>query len=128
MSEDFDFSKAGDYRFGVCPVCQQTDGYANAGKTHVLFCKEHKKSWYVGSNLFSSWKYQTEEEQRKYWEETGLDSFERVEPYMGPPGYWEAFNNQCPGAVIVSHADLASENEESNAISARDMKRVKKSE
>ena len=71
--------------FGVCPHCHKTDGYLNAGKSHVFFCKEHKVSWNVGSNLFSSWREQTEEEQRQLWDEIGLETFERIEPYH-PPG------------------------------------------
>ena len=67
--------------FGLCPVCHRTDGYANAGKSHIFFCKEHQKSWFVGANLFSSWRDQTEEEQRRIWDEIGLEEFERVKPY-----------------------------------------------
>lgn len=84
-----------DFYFGVCPVCHKTDGYANAGSSHRFYCKEHKTSWHVGANLFSSWKHETEEEQRKIWDEIGLDGFEDVVPYNGPPGLW----NDDEGAV-----------------------------
>jgi hypothetical protein len=88
----FDFDKVGDYHFGVCPVCHKTNGYLNAGRSHRFYCEEHRKSWCVGSNLFSSWRFETEEEQRRKWDEIGLDGFEEVEPYSGPPGFWEAYN------------------------------------
>jgi hypothetical protein len=71
--------KVPDY-FGGCPQCGRNDGYVNAGKTHVFICREHKTSWTIGSNLFSSWRYQTEEEQRRIWDEIGLEDFTEVEP------------------------------------------------
>jgi hypothetical protein len=67
--------------FGVCPICHKTDGFANAGKSHRFYCRKHRVSWGVGSNLFSSWRNQTEEEQRRIWNEIGLNDFEDVEPH-----------------------------------------------
>jgi hypothetical protein len=72
--------------FGLCPICHETDGFANAGKSHVFYCREHKTSWCVGTNLFSSWREQTEEEQRRIWNEIGLEEFEDVKPYFYPRG------------------------------------------
>jgi hypothetical protein len=69
--------------FGLCPICHKTDGYLNAGQSHRFYCKEHKTSWLAGSNLFSDWRDQTEEEQRRKWAEVGLDMFENVTPYYG---------------------------------------------
>jgi hypothetical protein len=64
--------------FGGCPTCGKNDGYRNAGRTHVFFCREHRCSWIVGANLFSDWKDESEEEQsRKYRE---IEDFARVEP------------------------------------------------
>jgi len=34
--------------------------------------------WFVGANLFGSWKDQTEEEQRRRYHELGLDSYEHL--------------------------------------------------
>ena len=68
-----------------CPVTR-TDGFANAGKSHVFYCKKHKKCWSIGSNLFSSWREQTEEERRRIWNEIGLEEFEDVKPYFYPRG------------------------------------------
>jgi hypothetical protein len=72
-----------DY-FGLCPICHKTDGYANAGRSHRFFCKEHKTSWCIGSNIFSDWRHQTEEEQRRIWNEIGLADFQDVKPYSHP--------------------------------------------
>ena len=75
--------------FGLCPVCHKTDGYANTGRTHVFFCKEHKKRWCVGSNLFSSWRYETEAEQYARWVELGLSGFEDISSeYHNPNSPW----------------------------------------
>jgi hypothetical protein len=67
---------------GLCPVCHRIDGIANAGKSHRAYCKEHRTSWRVGVNLYSSWRDQTEEEQRRIWNEIGLNEFTDVEPYF----------------------------------------------
>ena len=40
-------------RWGDCPDCGHDDGYVNIGKGHSFFCREHKTTWFVGSNLFS---------------------------------------------------------------------------
>jgi hypothetical protein len=66
-----------DY-FGVCPVCKKHDGFINVGRSHWFFCKEHKIKWCAGSNIFSSWKEETEEEQLRIYDEIGLGSFTRL--------------------------------------------------
>jgi hypothetical protein len=67
--------------FGVCPQCHKNDGFINVGKSHWFFCKDHKVRWCVGVNLFSSWKDQTEEDQRKIYDEVDFSSFEDVESH-----------------------------------------------
>lgn len=71
-------------QFGECPECGRNDGYANAGKSHTFFCREHKTRWLVGSNLFSSWQDHTEEEQFAIWNEIGLEGFREVKPATEP--------------------------------------------
>jgi hypothetical protein len=68
--------------FGGCPQCGKSDGYANAGRTHIFYCKAHRTRWIVGANLFSSWRYRpmTEDEQRRIYDEIGLGEFTEVEP------------------------------------------------
>jgi hypothetical protein len=91
--------------FGLCPVCHETDGYANAGRSHRFYCREHKTSWCVGSNLFSSWRDQTEAEQRAIWDEIGLDDFEDVEPYFPPECVaFAADTNETPRGVDAGEA------------------------
>lgn len=67
-----------DATFGVCPICKGQDGFMNVGREHWFVCQEHKTKWFVGSNLFSSWRYQSEE----VWEENAriLEGYEEVEP------------------------------------------------
>lgn len=69
-----------DSRFGVCPECGSDDGYINAGRDHYFICKEDRLYWHIGSNLFESWRRQTEEEQRAEWDRIGMDDFRKVEP------------------------------------------------
>jgi hypothetical protein len=48
-----------DY-FGGCPECGKCDRILNVGRDHWSVCFEHKNKWHVGSNLFSSWREETE--------------------------------------------------------------------
>ena len=69
-----------DNYFGGCPHCGRTDGCTNVGPSHWYFCKAHKTKWCIGSNLFSSWKEQTEDEQRHAYDAIGMGVFTEVEP------------------------------------------------
>jgi hypothetical protein len=75
---------AEQHYWGVCPVCHKTDGFLNAGKTHIFICREHKTRWIVGANLFSSWRDETEEEQRALYDRVGVGEFEEVVPHCSP--------------------------------------------
>jgi hypothetical protein len=83
--------------FGLCPVCHETDGYLNIGRSHWFYCIEHKKRWCVGSNLFSGWRDEIEEEQRKLYDEVGMSGFENVEAYCPPECI--AFRRDTSGPV-----------------------------
>jgi hypothetical protein len=63
-----------DY-FGVCPHCGKTDGYINIGRSHWMFCREHRVKWWIGSNIFSSWRYQTEAEQEAQYNALSFGDF-----------------------------------------------------
>lgn len=69
-----------DHYDGGCPVCGGVDGMANVGRTHWYYCLEHKKKWSPGANLYSGWRNQSEEEQRRIYDEIGLSGFEEVVP------------------------------------------------
>ena len=69
-----------DNYFGGCPHCGRTDGWANISRSHWCFCKTHKTKWCFGSNLLSSWRNQTEDEQRRIYDEIGLGEFTEVQP------------------------------------------------
>jgi hypothetical protein len=62
---------------GCCPICGFSGLYCNVSRTHWFYCPEHKLSWCAGSNLFSGWRYETEELWRKNAEY--LDHFHWVE-------------------------------------------------
>ena len=64
--------------FGGCPVCRQTDGYMNVGRTHWFVCDTHRTKWCIGMNLFSSWHEETEDEWRI--NEKKLQSYREVTP------------------------------------------------
>ena len=49
-----------DKHFGVCSICGGSDGYLNVGRNHWFVCHEHKRKWFVGGNLFGSWRHEDE--------------------------------------------------------------------
>ena len=51
-----------DERFGGCPECGGNDGYVNAEAPHWGVCQAHKLRWYVGFDLFSPRKDESEAE------------------------------------------------------------------
>jgi hypothetical protein len=69
--------------FGGCPECGGDSGYVNDGPDHWLVCAAHATKWPVGSNLFSSWETETEEERRQAKEL--LKRFREVEPILPIP-------------------------------------------
>jgi hypothetical protein len=75
---------ADNHYWGVCPTCHRTDGYINAGRTHIFFCREHRTRWIIGANLFSSWRDETEDEQRALYDQLEMGKFEEVEPHCCP--------------------------------------------
>jgi len=66
--------------WGDCPKCGRNDGYLNIGRGHWFICDKHKTKWFIGENLFSSWRQQTQET----WARNSalLASYEEVEPMM----------------------------------------------
>lgn len=68
--------------FGGCPVCRECVAL-NIGKDHYGCCHTHKKKWYIGTNLFSNWKY----EEESTWETNAatLSSYEEVVGWEGRP-------------------------------------------
>jgi hypothetical protein len=64
--------------FGGCPVCWQQQGVLNVGRAHLACCHTHKKYWYVGSNVFSAWREETEADWEK--NKATLETYEECEP------------------------------------------------
>jgi len=67
--------------FGMCPICRKNDGYVNVGSSHWFICEEHRVRWCIGANVFSSWRDETESEQRRHCEKIGFDDFTDVKPF-----------------------------------------------
>jgi hypothetical protein len=65
-----------DTYFGGCPDCGCGGTCVNIGRAHWIVCDAHRKRWYVGSNLFSSWREQTEEDWR--WAAETIRDYEDV--------------------------------------------------
>jgi hypothetical protein len=74
--------------FGGCPKCGGGNRWLNVGPTHWICCEEHKLKWSPGSNLFSGWREESDEEWRR--NDAELAHFREVEPlpegkHMGRP-------------------------------------------
>ncbi|MBE9100246.1 hypothetical protein IQ267_12430 [filamentous cyanobacterium LEGE 07170] len=86
MTSEHQPSKTFNSSFGNCPICQGTDGILNIGRDHWGYCSNHKTRWYIGSNLMSSWRYETEDD----WKANSqiLQEFTEVEDIPADPE-WE---------------------------------------
>lgn len=79
--------------FAECPKCSEENrdyskrdvGMYNVGRGHWYYCKPHKLTWCIGSNLFSGWRDQTEDEQRAIYDALGMESYEVVDCNTGKP-------------------------------------------
>jgi hypothetical protein len=71
-----------EHYFAGCPECGDTDGYLNIGPDHWFVCDKHATCWPVGSNLFSSWLDDTEEEQQAA--AALIAGYRIVEPVLPP--------------------------------------------
>jgi hypothetical protein len=91
----------GNY-FGGCPRCGRTDGYINVGRSHWFVCDEHRTKWCAGYNIFSSWRQETEEEQRKIYYDRGVDKYEEVTPL---PDLDDEHARRMRMAAASSHSD-----------------------
>ena len=47
--------------FGHCPIMEHENYVLNIFKNHWMYCEQCKTRWLVGSNLFGSWRHETEE-------------------------------------------------------------------
>ena len=76
--------KVNDY-FGLCPHCRDHDGYINIGQQHWFFCRRHRTKWCFGSDIFSSWRDQTEDQKWARYYSMGFGDYTEVKPYFYPP-------------------------------------------
>jgi hypothetical protein len=67
-------------QWGVCPTCKSRDGCINIGASHWYYCRKHRVKWCVGDNLFSTWRDQTEAEQRAIYDGLDFGKFEEIRP------------------------------------------------
>lgn len=73
-----------DPYFGLCPECGGNDGYLNIGPNHWFICDEHNVAWCAGSNLFSGWQDESEEEHE--FNRDKIAELRIVEPWYPPRG------------------------------------------
>lgn len=83
--------------FGNCPTCHKTNGYVNIGRHHWFICHQHQVRWCEGSNLFSGWREETEEDWRRNWEE--IKDYQSVNgPEWDPPDPFSCHIEDCEHA------------------------------
>jgi len=79
-----DFNMGRNEYFGMCPRCFE-DGeeyeavYCNIERNHCYYCDKHKLFWVIGSNLFSSWREETEKDWRLNSEK--LNQYTEIEEF-----------------------------------------------
>jgi translation initiation factor 2 beta subunit (eIF-2beta)/eIF-5 len=95
-----------DDEFGLCPVCHKVDDYLNAGSKQYFYCEAHKKAWCVGT-VFEDWRDQTKHEQRRIWEEMGMEHFEQVEPYFYSRPEYESIPVSKAGSAMKSYDEAS---------------------
>jgi hypothetical protein len=88
------YKKQTDSDFGLCPQCHCHDGFINVGRDHWFVCDEHKVRWLGGSNLFSGWREQTKDEQRRIYNERGIGEYAKIKPYNPQAEYPALFEDQ----------------------------------
>jgi len=67
MSKKVYFDRDKNY-FGHCGVEGHENFFRNLGRDHWMCCDQCKLKWYIGSNLFSTWFDETEEDWRRNFE------------------------------------------------------------
>jgi hypothetical protein len=72
--------------FGGCPKCGRSDGLYNVYKEHWFVCHTHKVRWTIGSNILSSWRDETREDQRERW--AVVADYEDIKGDPLPEGVW----------------------------------------
>jgi hypothetical protein len=78
-----------DDHFGNCPECGRTDGCLSVGSDHWYHCRMHRTKWWVGSNLFSGWRDQSEDDWAR--NDATLSLYRAVIPVFPiPEDPWEA--------------------------------------
>ena len=91
--------------FGVCPKCWEedrkvTDSKLNIGRGHWGYCHKHMLRWFIGENLFSYWRHETEAIWERNWQLIGqYEDIEPLNPWDVLPGYLEKLNKVTPIVV-----------------------------
>jgi hypothetical protein len=66
--------------FEGCPICATNSTYCNIGRDHWFYCEKHRTKWWVGSNLLSSWQFETEDHWKR--NEVFLAAYREVQPII----------------------------------------------
>ena len=83
-----------DEYFGGCPHCGGCDRYMNVERDHWCVCDGHKTKWCIGSNLFSSWRDESEDVWRE--NEYRLANYMMVKPiYPEPTDEERRWREEC---------------------------------
>lgn len=87
-----------DEYFGGCPECGKNDGCLNLRRDHWFVCDEHRTAWFVGSNLFSGWREESEDDWKR--NAAKLNGYLVVEPIHQSP---HAFMVDCLKHAMRHH-------------------------
>jgi hypothetical protein len=67
-----------------CPECGQHRDFVHIGRGHWGYCPDCRCMWMFGSNLFSSWRDESEAEQRARYDDLGLGEYRTATAGLHP--------------------------------------------
>ena len=139
-AEDLMFRNGPRHPWGCCPECAQEElegtgpgyfvgsedntsgSYINLGKDHWFYCDKHKLRWLMGSNMFSSWEHETEEEQKAIYDRLDFGSFKIIKE-SGCPHLakfpWPADEEECEAKIRRLEDEAAAKHAHARALRAR---------
>ncbi|MEQ9002335.1 MAG: hypothetical protein RIE74_02100 [Pseudomonadales bacterium] len=66
--------------FGGCPKCHGDAPYLNLRRDHWFYCARDRLAWKIGSNLFSSWRYESEQDWQRNADMLDSGGYTHCEP------------------------------------------------
>lgn len=93
-----------DGYFGACPICRNDGIVLNIHRNHWMMCPTHSVCWSIGSNLFSGWKEETEDDWARNCRV--LEGCQVVEPWYPGPAKLTTTENAKFALAVANSREL----------------------